>query len=151
METSHLLVTGLAWVTGGRRAPTSTWCPLGTLRETVQLSLSARRSSATRSFSCQQRVDASKTNFRTSRNTKYYSHSIRREVMPLFTYAHDRRQTWVLCFLARQQFTVSEVEKYTIENRNREEGTVKTTTPPLIASNISSRTHHIEQYSQLAG
>jgi hypothetical protein len=26
-------------VIGGRRAPTSTWCPLGTLRETVQLSL----------------------------------------------------------------------------------------------------------------
>jgi hypothetical protein len=26
----------------GRRAPTSTWCPLGTLRGTVQLSLSAR-------------------------------------------------------------------------------------------------------------
>jgi hypothetical protein len=26
---------------GGRRAPISTWCPLGTLRETVELSLSA--------------------------------------------------------------------------------------------------------------
>ena len=46
---------------GGRRALTSTWCPLGTLRETVQLSLSARRSSATRLSSCQQRVDASKS------------------------------------------------------------------------------------------
>jgi hypothetical protein len=33
---------------GGRRAPTSTWCPLGTLRETVQRSLSAERSSKTR-------------------------------------------------------------------------------------------------------
>ncbi|KKZ68829.1 hypothetical protein EMCG_05594, partial [[Emmonsia] crescens] len=33
---------------GGRRASTSTWCPLGTLRETVWLSLSARRSSTTR-------------------------------------------------------------------------------------------------------
>ena len=45
---------------GGRRALTSTWCPLGPLRETVQLSLSARKSSATRLSSCQQRVDASK-------------------------------------------------------------------------------------------
>lgn len=35
---------------GGRRAPTSTWCPLETLRETVRLSLSARRSSTTRLF-----------------------------------------------------------------------------------------------------
>ncbi|EER40514.1 predicted protein [Histoplasma capsulatum H143] len=41
---------GRHWMTGdgGRRASTSTWCPLGTLRETVWLSLSARRSSTTR-------------------------------------------------------------------------------------------------------
>jgi hypothetical protein len=46
---------------GGRRAPTSTWCPLGTLRETVWLSLSARRSSTTRFFPFSRRTDAPKT------------------------------------------------------------------------------------------
>ncbi|KAF2180855.1 hypothetical protein K469DRAFT_793234 [Zopfia rhizophila CBS 207.26] len=35
---------------GGRRAPTSTWCPPGTLRETIRLSLSARRSSKQRDY-----------------------------------------------------------------------------------------------------
>ena len=43
---------------GGRRASTSTWCPLGTLRETIWLSLSAGWSSTTRSSPFSRRADA---------------------------------------------------------------------------------------------
>lgn len=46
---------------GGRRAPTSTWCPLGTLRETAWLSPSARRSSTTRLYPFHDATDTPKT------------------------------------------------------------------------------------------
>jgi len=39
-----------------------------------------------------------------------------------FKYAHDRKRNWVVRFLVRQRFTVSEVEKYATERRSRREG-----------------------------
>jgi hypothetical protein len=39
-----------------------------------------------------------------------------------FIYAYDRKRTWVLHFLARQQFTVSEIEEYAMERRNIRDG-----------------------------
>jgi hypothetical protein len=38
---------------------------------------------------------------------------------PFHTYAYDRKRTWSLYFLARQQFTVSKIAEYTIERRDR--------------------------------
>jgi hypothetical protein len=68
---------------GGRRAPTSTWCQLGTLRETVKLPLSARRSSTTRLSSYDRRVGAPKFTLCTPRNTKHHSPSSWKGVAPL--------------------------------------------------------------------
>jgi hypothetical protein len=42
-------------------------------------------------------------------------------VVPPFMYAHEGKWTWVLHFPARQQFTVSEIDKYAMERRNRRE------------------------------
>jgi hypothetical protein len=47
--------------------------------------------------------------------------------MPPFIYAYDRKQNWVLHFLAQQEFTVSEIDEYTIERRDRREDMVKHT------------------------
>jgi hypothetical protein len=67
----------------GRRAPTSMWCPLGTLRETVKLPLSASRSSTMQLSSYERRVEALKFTLCASRNTKHHSPSSWKGVAPL--------------------------------------------------------------------
>ncbi|EEQ86382.1 uncharacterized protein BDCG_01502 [Blastomyces dermatitidis ER-3] len=92
------------WIRGGgRRAPTSTWCLLGTLRETVWLSLSARRSSTTRLSTTN---DASKRRKTISepQETPNIRPQYRKEVVSPFN------------------FTVSEIDEYAMETRIRRNG-----------------------------
>jgi hypothetical protein len=52
---------------------------------------------------CQQRVNASKPNLRTSRNTKHYSHSIRKGIMPPSQCAYDRSGSGHAIFLPEER------------------------------------------------
>jgi hypothetical protein len=55
-------------------------------------------------------------------NTKHYSPSDRKEVVPPFIYAHDRKWTWMpYFFFARQYFAVPEIDEYMSERREGRE------------------------------
>lgn len=98
---------------GGRRAPTSTWCPLGTLRETVWLSPSARRSSTTRLSSFNNAPTRPRKSTPEPHETNQTSlPQYRKGRCALSMYAHDRKWIWIPHFLARQEFTASEIEYY---------------------------------------
>jgi hypothetical protein len=114
--------------TGGRRAPTSTWCPLGTLRETVWLSLSARRSSTTRFPPFHDAPTRQKSSLRTSRNTQHHRTSTSEEVVSPHTYAPTTDNgTCHSIYPARQLFTVPDLEDYTMQTRNERPDMINTT------------------------
>jgi hypothetical protein len=68
---------------------------------------------------CLQQLDAPKINLPnlTEHQTIQAQYLVEGSDAP-FIYAYDRKRTWVLYFLARQQFTVSEIKEYAIETRN---------------------------------
>ncbi|KAJ5483603.1 hypothetical protein N7530_002849 [Penicillium desertorum] len=55
----------------------------------------------------------------------------------LFLDSHDRKRTWVFHFLARQEFTVSEIEDYTIEGQVAAQAGYPVTTVPTGTSKES--------------
>ncbi|OJJ65412.1 hypothetical protein ASPSYDRAFT_40219 [Aspergillus sydowii CBS 593.65] len=116
---------------GGRRASTSTWCPLGILRETIWLSLSAGWSSTTRSSPFSRRADAPKTDspsLRTSRNTKHHRTSTREEVVPPHTYAPTTENgPCHSIYPAQQSFTVPDLEDYAMQTRSGRPDLINTT------------------------
>lgn len=103
---------------------TLTFClleALGTLRETLQLPPSARRSSTT-PLSCVNNGSMCRKQPLNLAKHQIFQPQLREGSCGPFIYAQDRKRTWVLHFLARQQFTVSEIEEYAMERRRRREG-----------------------------
>jgi len=143
MNQSNQIKSNQIRTPGGRRALTSTWCPLGTLRETVQLSLSARKSSATRLSSCQQRVDASK--FKPPNLTKQQTLQPQyvKGVVPLLYTPTIENGSCHPIFLPDNCLRFS-FDEYTIEKRERREdrdpnmATTTTTTVTIRTANSNN-------------
>jgi hypothetical protein len=128
---------------GGRRAPTSTWCPLGTLRETVWLSLSARRSSTTRSSPFSRRADAPKTESPNLTKHPTSQNQYREVVVPPHMYAPTTDNG--PCHSidpARQSFTVPDLENYAMQTRRGRPDMINTTQSEQLQEPTPKNDHH---------
>jgi hypothetical protein len=124
--TTGVLVRGSS-EPGGQRAPTSTWCPLGTLRGAIWLSLSARMSTTTRSSPISRCVDAPKTESPNLTKHPTSQNQYREEVVPPQMYAPTTDNG--PCHSidpARQSFPVPDLEDYAVQMRKGRPGMINT-------------------------
>jgi len=85
---------------------------------------------------------------RTSRNTEHLQPQYSKGSCAPSAYAYDRKRNWILHFLARQEFTASEIEDCATESRSEMTDIAKTNVNrATTAQNATTPLQHVENQS----